>query len=190
MMVSVAQLVERPVVVREVAGSSPVSHPNSSDGVDGRVRKTPNLVRLVRFGVFRCYCVEKLASRGGVGYRLAPGLDGTARHVFNRVVGVLCARRTRAANASDRRARAAFCQRRPSILPAPRGERENPAHAHGQARRGGGHHVNETGLEARILHRVVVVCDLARHWVNSVARDAKGGENLVLDLVRQLRVVR
>lgn len=26
-MVSVAQLVERPVVVREVAGSSPVSHP-------------------------------------------------------------------------------------------------------------------------------------------------------------------
>ena len=33
MMVSVAQLVERPVVVWEVAGSSPVSHPNSSDGV-------------------------------------------------------------------------------------------------------------------------------------------------------------
>lgn len=38
-MVTVVQLVERLVVIREVAGSSPVSHPNSSDGVDGRVRK-------------------------------------------------------------------------------------------------------------------------------------------------------
>lgn len=41
MMVTVVQLVERPVVIREVAGSSPVSHPNSSDGVDGRVKENP-----------------------------------------------------------------------------------------------------------------------------------------------------
>lgn len=53
-MVTVVQLVERPVVVREVAGSSPVSHPVVSHGVDGRVRKTPNLDRVVRFGVFCC----------------------------------------------------------------------------------------------------------------------------------------
>ena len=54
-MVLVVQLAERPVVVREGAGSSPVSHPVVSHGVDGKVRKTPNLDRLVWFGVFCCY---------------------------------------------------------------------------------------------------------------------------------------
>ena len=54
-MVLVVQLVERLTVAQEVAGSSPVSHPVISHGVDGKVRKTPNLDRLVWFGVFCCY---------------------------------------------------------------------------------------------------------------------------------------
>lgn len=38
-MAAVVQLVERPIVAWEVAGSSPVSRPVVSHGVDGRVRK-------------------------------------------------------------------------------------------------------------------------------------------------------
>lgn len=48
-MVLVVQLVERPVVVREVAGSSPVKHPVVSHGVDGRVGNP----ELVPFGQVR-----------------------------------------------------------------------------------------------------------------------------------------
>ena len=43
----------------------------------GRVRKTPNLVRLVRFGVFCCYHAGNRVSARGGGYRLTPGLDET-----------------------------------------------------------------------------------------------------------------
>lgn len=94
-MVTVVQLVERLVVIREVAGSSPVSHPNVSHGVDGRVRKTPNLDRLVRFGVFCCYRAEKWALSEGVWCCFAPGLDETDHHAFNRVVSLFCVHRAR-----------------------------------------------------------------------------------------------
>ena len=42
-MAAVVQLVERPVVIREVAGSSPVSRPVVSHGVGGRVQENPEL---------------------------------------------------------------------------------------------------------------------------------------------------
>lgn len=61
MMVTVVQLVERPVVIREVAGSSPVSHPNSSDGVDGRVKENPELVP---FGQVRGFPLLSQAKAG------------------------------------------------------------------------------------------------------------------------------
>ena len=62
----------------------------------GRVRKTPNLVRLVRFGVFCCYCGQKWTLGEGVGYRLTPGLYDTSRRAFNRAVGnVLIPERTK-----------------------------------------------------------------------------------------------
>ena len=136
MMVSVAQLVERPVVVREGAGSRPVSHPVVSHSVDGRVRKTPNLDRLVEFGVFRCYRAEKSLSTRGCGYRLAPGLDDTAHRAFNRVVGAFCVHRARATDALSRhptrqhfpsaaRPHAAWAAART------RGERESPAPTRG-----------------------------------------------------------
>lgn len=42
-MASVVQLVERTIVACEVAGSSPVSRPIVSHGVDGRVKENPEL---------------------------------------------------------------------------------------------------------------------------------------------------
>ena len=94
------------------AGSSPVKHPVVSHGVGGRVRKTPNLDRLVRFGVFCCYRAEKSLSTRGCGYRLAPGLDDATHHAFDRVVGGFCVRRARATDALPRHLRA-------SVFPAP-----------------------------------------------------------------------
>ena len=88
-MVTVVQLVERLVVVQEVAGSSPVSHPVVSHGVDGRIRKTPSLDRLVRFGVFCCYRAEKWALSEGVGCCFAPERDETAHLSIDRTVGGL-----------------------------------------------------------------------------------------------------
>ena len=86
-MAAVVQLVERPTVAREVAGSSPVSRPIVSHGVVGRVRKTPNLDRLVRFGVFCCYHAEKWALSEGVECCFAPGLDETRHYPTDRAVG-------------------------------------------------------------------------------------------------------
>lgn len=95
-MAAVAQLVERLVVAQEVAGSSPVSRPIVSHGVDGRVRKTPNLDRLVLFGVFRCYRKKRWALGEGIGCCFEPGLDETSRRAFNRAVGgVLILARTK-----------------------------------------------------------------------------------------------
>ena len=88
-MVTVVQLVERLVVVQEVAGSSPVSHPVVSHGVDGRVRKTPNMDRLARFGVFCCYHAEKWTLSEGVECCFAPGLDETRHYPTDRAVGVM-----------------------------------------------------------------------------------------------------
>lgn len=63
----------------------------------GRVRrKTPNLVRLVRFGVFCCYGGKKWTLGEGVGYRLTPGLDDTTHLPVDRAVGdVLVLARTK-----------------------------------------------------------------------------------------------
>ena len=62
----------------------------------GRVRKTPNLVRLVRFGVFCCYCGQKWTLGEGVGSRLTPGLDETTHLPVDRAVGdVLVLARTK-----------------------------------------------------------------------------------------------
>lgn len=86
-MVTVVQLAERPVVVREVAGSSPVSHPVVSHGVVMvGYRKTPNLDRLVRFGVFCCYHAEKYLADVPTRCRLAPAVDRTPHLTFDRAV--------------------------------------------------------------------------------------------------------
>ena len=84
-------------MIREVAGSSPVSHPVVSHGVVMvGYRKTPNLARLVRFGVFCCYCGQKWTLGEGVGYRLTPGLDETTHLPVDRAVGdVLVLARTK-----------------------------------------------------------------------------------------------
>lgn len=88
-MAAVVQLVERPTVAREVAGSSPVSRPIVSHGVDGGVRKTPNLDRLVWFGVFRCYRKQRWALDEGDGWCFAPGLDESDYLTVDRTVGGL-----------------------------------------------------------------------------------------------------
>lgn len=105
------------VVAQEVAGSSPVSRPVVSHDVDGRVRKTPNLERLVRFGVFCCYRAEKSPPTRGCGYRLAPGLDETAHHAFNRAVGAFCVRRARVTDALPRHPRASISPAPPATTP-------------------------------------------------------------------------
>lgn len=80
-----------------VAGSSHVGRPVVSHGVVMvGCRKTPNLDRLVWFGVFRCYRGQKCTLGEGVGYSLTPGLYDTSRRAFNRAVGdVLVPERTK-----------------------------------------------------------------------------------------------
>lgn len=139
------------------------------------------MYRLVWFEVFRCYHAGKrLLMRVGV-RRLAPALDDTRRLSLNRPVNAhappLLQQHAAAELSSARETQRSMKNKRPRPRAMWR--------ANGQGR----WMSVERRLEARVLHWVVVVCDLARHLVNSVARDAKGGENLVLDLVSQLRVV-
>ena len=114
--------------------------------------------------------------------RLAPALDDTRRLSLNRPVNAhappLLQQHAAAELSSARETQRSMKNKRPRPRAMWR--------ANGQGR----WMSVERRLEARVLHRIVVVHDLTRHLVNSVARDAKSGENLVLNLVSQLGVVR
>ena len=86
-MAAVVQLVERPVVVREVAGSIPVSRPVVSHGVGGRVQENPELGPFGPVRGFLLLSCGKVSVSTWLRYRLAPGLDDTAHLPTNRTVG-------------------------------------------------------------------------------------------------------
>lgn len=68
-------------------GFKPRQAPRFCASCGGRVRKTPNLDRLVRFGAFCCYHAEKWALSEGVECCFAPGLDETRHYPTDRAVG-------------------------------------------------------------------------------------------------------
>lgn len=88
-MVTVVQLAERPVVVREVAGSSPVSHPVVSHGVDGRVQENPELGPFGRVRGFLLLSCGKVPDNARIRSRLAPERDEAAHLSIDRAVGYL-----------------------------------------------------------------------------------------------------
>ena len=51
--------------------------------------ETPNVDRLVRFGVFCCYHAEKWTLSEGVECCFAPGLDETRHYPTDRAVGIM-----------------------------------------------------------------------------------------------------